>query len=250
MSQENEKQIVKEEEEVVEHKQLSFSIKAFDETDKEYHYLSGLASPFGNIDEGDDVVVAGAFQASLKASTPVILWQHNMESPIGVPVIIEERAEGLWLEAKMPKDDSLVSGRVAPQLRCGSVKNLSIGYTVQEFTIKDGIRYIEKARLFEVSLVTFGMNSHAKITSFKSKDGKETEVLTIEAFDKMKEVKEISEYLSGLGVFSKSTTTAITSAIISHKSLGKPSKDDLGKPDNDMSKLIANINEFNKELDN
>jgi HK97 family phage prohead protease len=154
----------------MEYKQIPLEVKQFgdDADDASFHIFEGLASTFGNVDFGDDVVVKGAFKDTLKERTPIILWQHGMTEPIGMPMDLKENNEGLFVKARMPKEDSLVSGRVAPQMRVGSVKPMSIGFSVDDFEIKDGIRFIKKAKLWEISLVTIPMNPKAKVTNFKT----------------------------------------------------------------------------------
>lgn len=154
----------------LEYKQVPLEIKQFgdDTEDNSFHFFEGLASTFGNKDFGDDVIEKGAFKESLKKITPTILWQHNSHEPIGMPIELKETNEGLFVKAKMPKEDSLVSGRVAPQLRVKSITSMSIGFNVDEFEIKDGIRFIQKLTLWEISLVTLPMNDKAKITNFKA----------------------------------------------------------------------------------
>lgn len=152
------------------YKQIPLEIKQFgeDTEDNSFHFFEGLASTFGNKDFGDDVIEHGAFTETLKKITPTILWQHDMRDPIGMPMTLEEIQEGLFVKARMPKEDTLVSGRVAPQMRVGSIKSMSIGFSVEEFEIKDGIRFIQKLTLWEISLVTLPMNNKAKVTNFKS----------------------------------------------------------------------------------
>lgn len=154
----------------LEYKQISLEIKQFgdDTEDNSFHFFEGLASTFGNKDFGDDVVVKGAFIETLKNIVPTILWQHDMRDPIGMPIELMENDEGLFVKARMPKEDSLVSGRVAPQMRVGSIKSMSIGFSVDEFEIKDGVRFIQKLTLWEISLVTLPMNDKARVTNFKA----------------------------------------------------------------------------------
>jgi HK97 family phage prohead protease len=156
--------------EQLEYKRLALEVKQFgdDTDDASFHFFEGLASTFGNKDFGDDIVVKGAFTETLKKIMPTILWQHDMKDPIGMPIHLEENKEGLFVKARLPKEDSLVSGRVAPQMRVGSVKSMSIGFSVDDFEIKDGVRFIQKLTLWEISLVTLPMNDKAKVTNFKS----------------------------------------------------------------------------------
>ena len=154
----------------IELKQIPFEVKQFgdDDSDSSFHFFDGLGSRFGNKDFGDDVVVKGAFKETLKNIEPTILWQHNMTEPIGMPIELKENNDGLFVKARMPKEDTLVSGRVAPQMRVGSIKSMSIGFSVDDFEIKDGIRFIKKLKLWEISLVTIPMNPKAKVTNFKT----------------------------------------------------------------------------------
>jgi phage head maturation protease len=49
--------------------------------------FTGYASTYGNVDAGGDVVMRGAFDASLglRKKRP-LLWQHDLREPIGVEV--------------------------------------------------------------------------------------------------------------------------------------------------------------------
>jgi len=124
--------------------------------DPDFFYFEGFASTFGNTDLGDDVVVAGAFTESLAKRKPKLLWQHDMDDPLGVFTAVEETPQGLKVTGKMPKADTLVAGRVMPQMKVGSVDSMSIGFSLgsSDWYMKDGIRYITKATLWEISLVT------------------------------------------------------------------------------------------------
>jgi len=152
----------------VEHKEIKIELKAGGKADKDgYFRVSALGSTFGNVDLGDDVMVKGCFTESLKMETPVILWQHDRYEPIGMPEKVVETDVGLELDIVMPADDDFVKGRVMPQIRIGSIKAMSIGFRVIDFHIENGVRFITKARLKEVSFVTFPMNEMAKITAVK-----------------------------------------------------------------------------------
>lgn len=149
-------------------KSFSFEVKAYDE-DAEYFTFEGYASTFGNVDYGDDVIVKGAFIESLKENSQVpILWQHQMSNPIGVSIQLIEDDKGLFIKGRLPRDDRDVSGKVIPQMKVGSIKEMSIGFFTEESDMIDSIRYIKKIMLYEVSLVTKAMNNKAKVENFKS----------------------------------------------------------------------------------
>lgn len=151
---------------------VPFELKSISEEkqdNEEFFIFEGHGSTFGNVDLVDDIVAPGAFSESIRKNTPVILWQHDRFEPIGMPVEIREDNIGLFLKVRMPKSDTFVSGRVMPQLKIGSVKSMSIGFRVEEFSfdMDTGIRTLLKVDLREVSLVTFPANPEATITSVK-----------------------------------------------------------------------------------
>lgn len=147
-----------------------FEIKEQTE-DEEYFVVEGMAAVYGNIDLGDDLIEQGAFKLELiKDNTRPVLWQHYSSEPIGVGVF-EEMSNGLFVKIRMPKNDQFVKERVMPQIKIGSVKGLSIGYTTEDYeyvTIGERrIRKLKRLGLREVSAVTFPMNQEAQILAAK-----------------------------------------------------------------------------------
>ncbi len=142
------------------------------EKDSDHLHIEGYGSMFGNKDSYNDVVEKGAFVDSLKQRTPLMLWQHNSREPIGVWDDIKEDENGLFMRGRLPLEDSLVSGRIAPQLKLGSLKGLSIGYRVvtESFDKTQGVNYLKELDLREVSIVTMPANDQANITGIKSLD--------------------------------------------------------------------------------
>ncbi len=231
----------------IEYKQIALEIKQFgdDTEDDSFHFFEGLASTFGNKDFGDDIVVKGAFVETLKKITPTILWQHDMRDPIGMPMQLEENKEGLFVKARMPKEDSLVSGRVAPQMRVGSIKSMSIGFSVDEFEIKDGVRFIQKLTLWEISLVTLPMNTKAAVTDFKmeseppfKKSG--LDITELEIMD----VKGIEKYLRGLEIMSKSACIAMASRFVK----GRSESDNDNRSESGSELMLEELKKLNQTL--
>ena len=151
-------------------KSFAFEVKATAEENNIFTF-EGYASTFNNIDHGDDVVIRGAFANSLAQNSQVpILWGHKMnEPPVGISVQLYEDDKGLFIKGNLPKDDTLVSGRIIPQMKIGSIKEMSIGFFTKNFDMaKDGIRLLKEIELMEVSLVTKAMNSQALVSGFKS----------------------------------------------------------------------------------
>jgi HK97 family phage prohead protease len=123
-------------------KSFPFEVKATAEENNIFTF-EGYASTFNNIDHGDDVVIRGAFSNSLAKNSQVpILWGHKInEPPVGISVQLYEDDKGLFIKGNLPKDDTLVSGRIIPQMKIGSIKEMSIGFHTKNFDMsKNGIR--------------------------------------------------------------------------------------------------------------
>jgi HK97 family phage prohead protease len=222
----------------LEYKQIPFEVKQIgdDDEDDSFHIFEGMGSTFGNVDLGDDVVVKGAFSKSLKEREPVILWQHDMREPIGTPIELKETDKGLFVKARMPKEDTLVSGRIMPQMRAKSIKSMSIGFSVTEFEIEKGIRHIKEAKLFEISLVTIPMNPKAEVTNFKSA----STALVLEQLEAMSK-KELEEYLRGSGLFSRKASKLIVSGFPSQCDADKEQCDAVNPVDEELKKLKESL---------
>lgn len=134
--------------------------------------VEGYGAIFGNVDNGYDIVEAGAFADSLKSGVKVkMLWQHDPWNPIGVWDEVKEDDKGLWVKGRILGD--VEKGREATALvKAGALDGLSIGYRTLESRRAevDGkqVRVIETAELWEVSLVTFPMNPEATIDAVKA----------------------------------------------------------------------------------
>ncbi|HVV94717.1 MAG TPA: HK97 family phage prohead protease [Hyphomicrobiales bacterium] len=133
--------------------------------------IAGYASLFGAIDLGGDLVVPGAFAASLRtrgARGIRMLFQHDPGEPIGTWEAIREDVRGLWVEGRL----ALGVGRareVLALLRQGAVDGLSIGFKAERARRdRAGIRRLERVDLWEISVVTFPMLPGAKVAAVKS----------------------------------------------------------------------------------
>ena len=132
--------------------------------------ISGYASLFGDVDQGGDVVEAGAYAASLKAVQAAgrsikMLWQHDPTQPIGIWDEVREDAKGLWVKGRILSE--VAKGREAAALiAAGAIDGLSIGYrTVKTTKNTKGQRLLSELELWEVSLVTFPMLPSARVGS-------------------------------------------------------------------------------------
>lgn len=132
--------------------------------------FSGFASVFNVVDEHGDMILPGAFADSIdNGSTVKLLWQHDHTMPIGLIHKLVESEHGLYIEGEIVLD--IAKGNEAYSLlKKGVIDGLSIGYEIEDFYHEDGIRFISKLKLWEVSVVTFPANQMAQITEIKSED--------------------------------------------------------------------------------
>lgn len=132
--------------------------------------FAGYASVFGVVDSQQDIILPGAFRATLTGRTSDIklLWQHDMREPIGIVEELLEDANGLYVKGRLLLE--VTRAREAyTLLKQGVVSGLSIGYSPTRWKRdeKSGIRRLEALDLWEISLVTFPANEAARVTVVK-----------------------------------------------------------------------------------
>ncbi len=134
--------------------------------------FEGMLSPYGNVDEGGDIVEPGAYTKNLKEKglTRPLLWQHKRDIPIG-ELSLEDRPAGLWCKGKLLMEDPDAQ-KAHRFMKAGIVKGLSIGFETIKDAIESGVRHLKEIKLYEGSIVTFPMNEMALITSVKSQQAK------------------------------------------------------------------------------
>lgn len=131
--------------------------------------IAGYASVFGLRDKGGDIVMAGAYAASLKrrrecGERVAMLWQHDPAQPIGLWDEVVEDGHGLFVKGRLLPD--VARAREARALiAAGALEGLSIGYrTLRAEKTPDGGRRLIELDLWEVSLVTFPMQAEARVS--------------------------------------------------------------------------------------
>ncbi|KKY65810.1 primosome assembly protein PriA [Morganella morganii] len=150
---------------------IPLKIKSVTETGE----FEGYGSVFGVKDSYSDIVVPGAFQASLnewreKGSLPAMLWQHQISEPVGVYTEMREDDTGLYVKGRLLIEDDPLSKRAHAHLKAGSLSGLSIGYILKdwEYDRNKGAFLLKEIDLWEVSLVTFPSNDEARVSDVKS----------------------------------------------------------------------------------
>lgn len=207
-------------------KTFPFEVKQVQE-DEEYFTFEGYASTFGNVDLGDDAIMKGAFASSLaKNSSVPVLWQHQMSEPVGKSIQLYEDQVGLFIKAILPKSDTLVSGRIIPQMKVGSIREMSIGFFTRDAEMEKGIRLIKEIELYEVSLVTKAMNPQALVANFKS----------------MESIRDIEQSLKDLGLSNAEAKTLISKV---KEFSTQREVDEKHQRDADLKqKIITDLNKF------
>jgi len=134
--------------------------------------FEGYASFFNNIDAYDDIIEKGAFRKTISEnrSRIKVLWQHDANEPIGLPIDMTEDDNGLYVKAKISMTDT---GKKAMTLiKDGVITEMSIGYDVVKDDYKmlgtKRVRLLKEVKLWEFSPVTFAANEKAKIMKMRS----------------------------------------------------------------------------------
>lgn len=198
-------------------KYKGFQHKALN-VDESSRAVAMMLSGFGNIDDGRDMIIRGAFTKSIQEHGPesdsdrkiIYLWAHDPKDPIGRFTKIEEQETGLYAEAVI--DDVENGNRALKQYTSGTLNQHSIGFNYvwdkMEY-IEDGDFFlIKEVKLYEGSVVPFGMNENTPFIGFKSLAEKtpdlmqeiESELKNISPVDRIKARKLITKILS-LGNF-------------------------------------------------
>lgn len=199
----------------------SFALELKDLTEE--GVIEGYASIFGNVDNGGDKVMPGAFVEGLAKSRQTgrkvkMLWQHNPDQPIGVWDDLAEDAKGLWVKGRLVMEVPRAKEAHA-LMKAGAIGGLSIGYRIKDSEPDGNVRLLKSVELYEISPVTFPMNERAKLSSVKA-DGCETIIEKLAAGDRLTE-REFESLAKGLGL---SNSQAERAARIHLKGQGEPAE--------------------------
>ena len=156
-----------------EERSFAFRLDSVDESGT----FEGVASVFGNpIDTYPPTrVLPGAFTRTLAENFRriKILYQHDLTQPIGLPVLLREDAEGLFIKGELGRSALAQSVREdirpLPLAQRPILDELSIGFDAvrEEFVREEGasepVRLLKEVALWEVSIVTWGADNKARI---------------------------------------------------------------------------------------
>lgn len=186
-------------------KNLSFGLEIKSVSGRKFE---GYGSVFGNRDLGGDIVVPGAFSASLKAhkaagTMPLMFWMHDPSQVPGVWEDMQEDDSGLYVKGEIV--DTALGRDVKELLSKKAVRGLSIGYVPDRVDFdRDGNRLLKQVELHEVSVVSMAMNPLARVVGMKARLSYHGEYVP--------QPSELERILRNNG-FSKSVSRAIVSRI-------------------------------------
>lgn len=146
--------------------------------------FSGYGAVFGNIDSHGDIIERGAFSKTLKeweakGRLPKMLLQHggyfgptDDMLPVGQWTAMQEDSKGLHVEGRLFGMSTDRGVLIYEGLTSGELDGLSIGYRVKRQRMggaktSDPKRWLDELDLKEVSIVTWGSNDQALISSVK-----------------------------------------------------------------------------------
>lgn len=165
--------------------------------------FTGHAAIFGNVDQGGDMIIEGAFAETLRAKEfkVKILFNHQgMELPIGHPLEMTEDKIGLFVRGLL--NMKLQRARdVRESLLADDIEGMSIGFRIR----KGGAEFDEDTEVFKItsiilrefSIVTFPMNLAALTTGIKA------ELTRIDT------LRQFEQFLCDTTQFTKRQATAI-----------------------------------------
>jgi hypothetical protein len=133
--------------------------------------VEGYASLFGEIDQARDMVMRGAFAATLAARGPQripMLFQHDPAEPVGVWLELREDHRGLFARGRLIPEVARAK-ELLSLVRAGAVDGLSIGFRTVKGTVdpRSRIRRLYAIELWEISIVTFPLLAGARVRAVK-----------------------------------------------------------------------------------
>lgn len=181
--------------------------------------FEGYASIFGNIDQGGDIVERGAFKEIVQNADGFVtaLWQHDSRQPIGVAKVRQDD-RGLAFEGQLVLEDPTARKALA-HMKAGSVRGMSIGFDILPGgaeVMESGVRMLKSLKLWEISVVTWGMNALAGVTSAKSAE-------------MIKDIRAFEDFLRDEAGFSNSQAKRLAAGgwrALSHRDDGDGGLDD------------------------
>ena len=193
--------------------------------------FEGLASVYGNVDLGGDIVEPGAFKEFVYTRDQQIriLDGHNTRAAIGKGKLTDTH---LGLAMKGTLNMAVARAReVHALMKDGIIDGLSIGFDIlpggSNFDSKE-VRHLTALKLWEVSTTPFPMNQAALVSGVKG-------------IDKVTDIRELEDLLRDAAGLSRSQAKLHASAIWKTKSGPRDAGEDEGA-------VVQRLNEHFKGL--
>jgi HK97 family phage prohead protease len=148
--------------------EVPFEVKAADDAGN----FEGYAAVFNNVDLGADVILPGAFTRvkTTRSGRLKLALFHDLTRLVGSAEFRQDD-HGLFIKGKVNQNVSYARDAYA-LMQDGTLDSMSIGFNTIEDAIEtrngQSVRVIKQAELWEASIVPFGMNPEAQVTSVKS----------------------------------------------------------------------------------
>lgn len=152
----------------------------FDVADSEGRIVSGIAVPFnsptqiferGRVFSETWVKGSTAEHIQKRGDRIKVLGFHDSRTlPLGKPVGLEDRAQGMWIEARI--SDTQAGNEALTLVRDGVLDGFSVGFSIPEggdtWNRDETERTITRANVHEVSLVNFPAFDLARVEAIRS----------------------------------------------------------------------------------
>lgn len=133
--------------------------------------FSGYAVVWDVLDSHGTRFKKGAFKKTLteRGDKIKILFNHDMDEPIGKPVEMREDDIGLYVRGQLTAGVKRAD-ETRLNIQAAVIDALSIGFNTIQDVAAGQYRDITEVKLYEFSPVTFPSNEAAKITDYRSED--------------------------------------------------------------------------------
>ena len=132
--------------------------------------IEGYASVFNKLDLNGDIIEQNAFTKSIEefshGKKPKLLWQHDVNEPIGIIDDLWADDHGLFIRAHLLMDLPKAK-EIYLLLKNKALDGFSIGYRIRNHFIKNNQKHLTDIELLEVSIVTFPACESATIDAVK-----------------------------------------------------------------------------------
>lgn len=156
------------------------NVKALGDGDPDGTF-EAIVAVFGNVDRYGDRVETGAFDESLKAGFPPIVWSHQWGTPpIGVSLEAKAVTEGLYVKGQLFVAENELARQVYAAMKSvggdgqPALKEFSFSYDIVEggWVVEDEeeIYSLKKLAIIEVGPCLKGVNEETRLISVKGQE--------------------------------------------------------------------------------